>query len=81
MNQVEGSTTVLLAGAFHTYTYSLFLKKWNAKTIYSHKHSLNDIEKNCNIEEKGLSYTEFYKYVENLYKNQELPSYLQIEHI
>ena len=49
--------------------------------IRDSKEFVKDIEKNCNIEGKGLSYAEFYKYVENLYKNQELPSYLQIEHI
>jgi hypothetical protein len=42
---------------------------------------VKDVETNCKIEENGLSYQEFYHYVENQYKNQELPSYLQIEHI
>ena len=44
MNQIEGSTTVLLAGVYHTYTYSLFLKKWKAKNIFSKNHTLNDTE-------------------------------------
>ena len=55
MNQVEGSTTVLLAGAFHTYTYSLFLKKWKAQTVYSHRHTLNDIE-NLDIDASRCTY-------------------------
>ena len=47
--------------------------------IRDSKEFVNDVETNCKIEENGLSYQEFYQYVENQY--QELPSYLQIEHI
>ena len=48
--------------------------------IRDSKDFVNDIETKCKIDaEKGLSYQEFYHYVENIY--QEIPSYLQIEHI
>lgn len=48
--------------------------------IRDSKEFVNDVETNCIInEDEGLSYQEFYQYVENNY--QEIPSYLQIEHI
>lgn len=53
----------------------------NGYRIRDSKEFVKDIEKNCHIDDEGLSYKEFYNYVENHYKNQEIPSYLQIEHI
>jgi len=47
--------------------------------IRESKDFVEDVEKNCSIEKTGLSYADFFKYVENHYSS--LPSYLQIEHI
>jgi hypothetical protein len=51
----------------------------NGYRIRDSKDFVEDIEKNCPIHKNGLSYKDFYGYVENQYK--EIPSYLQIEHI
>ena len=47
--------------------------------IRESKYFVKEIEENCKIESCGLSYIEFCNFVKKKYNN--LPSYLQIEHI
>jgi hypothetical protein len=48
--QSKGSTSVFIAGAYHTFNYALFMKEWNAKEIDEHTYALEDltsISKSC----------------------------------
>lgn len=48
--QSKGSTSVFIAGAFHSFNYNLFMKEWNAKEIDEHTYELEDlisISKSC----------------------------------
>jgi hypothetical protein len=43
--QAEGSTSVFIAGALHTYNYNLFMKEWKATEIDEHTYKLEDLHK------------------------------------
>jgi hypothetical protein len=43
--QTEGSTSVFIAGALHTYNYNLFMKEWKAIEIDEHTYKIEDLHR------------------------------------
>jgi hypothetical protein len=55
--QSEGSTSVFIAGAAHTFNYNLFMKEWGAKEIDEHTYKLEDLTK----QSKACTKVDFHK--------------------